>query len=263
MLVQASDGLFYVVKFNNNLQGPNLPLNEAMGTELYRTFKLPVPEWKPLVATSAFLNQNPACWIQTETGRLRPAPGICFGSRFLGEHETRLLEILPGTSFGKIRNRTDFWLAWMLDVCAQHADNRQAIFIEETSGELRGIFMDHGHLFGGADGNKQPHPLASRYLDQRIYQRLTKRETQKLKKLWSTDTDRLWKFAESLPDDWKAASALSNFAHCINKLSSQEYLSQALDMIMELGEQNYNQNSRRIFTEPTYTVQAPLTVYFL
>src|ERR1039457_415092 len=97
ILAQASDGLQYVVKFNNNLQGPNVPFNESVGSELYRACGLAVPSWKPLLVSDTFLDQNPDCWMQTPEGRLRPASGLCFGSRFLGAEGTRLLEILPGS----------------------------------------------------------------------------------------------------------------------------------------------------------------------
>jgi hypothetical protein len=258
MLVQASDGHLYVVKFTNNLQGPNLPFNEAMGTELYRAGQLPIPTWLPLLVSPAFLNQNPGCWIQTETGRLRPSPGICFGSRFLGESGQRLLEILPGTSFAKIHNRMSFWQAWMVDVCAQHADNRQAIFIERSS-ELEPVFMDHGHLFGGADGNKQPQPLASRYLDPRIYQPLLKRDVRALKMMRPVDVDRLWHMADNLPDEWKSRSALNNFALCMNKLATLGYLAEVVDLIVGIAEHNNSYVPSRTFHEPLPMTQVPLT----
>jgi hypothetical protein len=72
ILVEASDGLLYVAKFTDNLQGPNLPFNESIGSELYRACGLAVPLWKPLLVTDDFLDQNPGCWLQTAAGRLRP-----------------------------------------------------------------------------------------------------------------------------------------------------------------------------------------------
>ena len=81
--------------------------------------------------------------------RLRPASGLCFGSRFLGGNDKRLLEVLPGSSFKLVRIRVSFWLAWLIDVCADHVDNRQAIFVEYAGGWLDAHFIDHGHLFGG------------------------------------------------------------------------------------------------------------------
>jgi hypothetical protein len=263
VLVQASDGHLYVVKFNNNLQGPNLPFNEAMGTELYHMCQLSVPMWKPLLVTSALLDQNPGWWIQTETGRLRPSHGICFGSRFLGEPGQHLLEILPGTFFAKVSNRMSFWQAWMLDVCAQHADNRQVIFIER-SGEYEPVFVDHGHLFGGADGEKQPQPLASRYLDPRVYPPPLRREIWKLKMARPVDVDRLWHMAGNLPEEWKSKSALNNFALCVNKLSSPQHLAEVIDMIVEIAEKNCTQPLNKIFYDAmskpqTLTVDRYLT----
>ena len=72
ILARASDGLLYVVKFNNNLQGANLPFNESAGTELYRGCGLAVPSWRPLLVSDAFLDRNPDCWMHTPEGRLRP-----------------------------------------------------------------------------------------------------------------------------------------------------------------------------------------------
>src|ERR1017187_5416922 len=86
ILAEASDGHTYVVKFANNLQGPNVLFNESAGSELYCAFGLPVPEWRPVTASEDFLDKNPDCWMQTPEGRLRPASGLCFGSRFLAEN---------------------------------------------------------------------------------------------------------------------------------------------------------------------------------
>ena len=99
ILARASDGKLYVVKFRNNRQGPNLLFNECMGTELYLQAGLPVPSWRPMVLTSQFTDRNPGCWIETPNGHVRPEPGLCFGSRFLGGGDIRLFEILPGNSF--------------------------------------------------------------------------------------------------------------------------------------------------------------------
>lgn len=111
ILVQASDGLLYVIKFIDNPQGPNLLFNECMGSELYHSFGLTVPSWKPILVTDSFLDQNPACWKQDMDGLGRPKAGLCFGSRFLGGDGIRLLEIIPGSSFSRVRNQDSFCLA--------------------------------------------------------------------------------------------------------------------------------------------------------
>jgi hypothetical protein len=129
ILAQASDGLFYVVKFANNMQGPNVLFNESMGSELYHGCGMAGPSWKALQVTDSFVERNPNSWLQTPEGRLRPASGLCFGSRFLGSDGKHVFEILPESSFKRIHNRKDLWLAWLIDACAGQTNNRQALFM--------------------------------------------------------------------------------------------------------------------------------------
>lgn len=256
ILAQAGDGLLYVVKFNNNLQGANLPFNESMGNELHGAVGLPCPAWTPLMVTDAFIDRNKDCWMQTPEGARRPDAGLCFGSRFLGGNGKRLLEILPGTSFKRIRNHQDFWLAWMIDICAEHADDRQAIFVESPDKALDAFFFDNGHLFGGPNGELEPHFLASRYLDPRIYQSVSSQYLADLQKLAaSLDVDKLWQQAKALPEQWKTTSALSGLERCIKRLSTpiliQDILQTMVDaferkkgsQLLEHGQQRNSPNS--------------------
>lgn len=234
ILVQASDGLLYVVKFTNNLQGANLPFNESIGVELYRACGLTVPSWKPILITDAFVDRNQDCWMQTPEGRLRPNSGLCFGSRFLGGEGIRLLEILPGNSFKRVRNRNCFWLAWLIDICARHADNRQAIFVENAKGWLDAYFVDNGHLFGGPKGEQRPHFCASRYLDQRIYQSLSSYQSRHFQAVaTSVDVDQLWQRIQALPEDWITESALGCFTECLERLASPNLLQNIVDTMKD------------------------------
>ena len=156
VLLEASDGLLYVVKFQNNFQGSNLLFNEAIGTELFRLAGLPCPEWRLVAVSPGFLAQNPECWLQSERGLVRPHAGLCFGSRFLEWGENRVFEILAGGYFSRVRERRNFWTAWVLDVLGEHTDNRQALFVEGASRWLDAYFIDHGHLLGGARGTGVP-----------------------------------------------------------------------------------------------------------
>lgn len=233
ILAEASDGQLYVVKFANNLQGANLLFNESVGSELYGAFGLAGPAWAPLMVTDSFLDQNPGCWMQTPEGYLRPAAGLCFGSRFLGGNSRRLLEILPGTSFKRVTNHASFWLAWLIDICARHADNRQAIFLQNPKGGYKAFFIDHGHLFGGPNGEHQQHFLASRYLDLRIYINVSSPYLLNLPgAVLNMDVDRIWKRVSRLPEEWRTASALNGFAQCLDRLSSANLLQNIVDTMV-------------------------------
>lgn len=231
ILAEANDGFLYVVKFSNNLQGPNLAFNESVGTELYRSVGLPVAPWQPITVTDSFIDANHACWIETASGLRRPEAGTCFGSRFMASEGTRLFEILPGNYIGRVRNRADFWLAWIVDVCADHVDNRQAIFRELPGGELNATFFDHGHMFGGADGQSKPRARASAYLDLRMYPEIRREEF--LPSLnTALDGLNVRKFQtgiERLPDEWKKESAVHGLACCLERLSDRQFVTRLAD----------------------------------
>ena len=232
ILARASDGFLYLVKFANNPQGPNLLFNESAGSELYRACGLSVPEWSPLWVSDSFIDGNPDCWMRTSMGRLRPASGLCFGSRFLGLNGRRLFEILPGSMFKRVRKRTSFWLAWLIDICAEHVDHRQAIFVEGAEGLLDAYFVDHGHLFGGPNADLKKRFGVSRYLDQRIYDQISSNELLDLGNvLHDLDADRLRERVGAIPAEWSHASAREGFERCLQRLKMPSLLQQVVDTI--------------------------------
>ena len=238
ILVQASDGHYYVIKFANNLQGANLPFNESAGTLLYRAFGLPCPSWKSLVIADSFLDRNPQCWIHDVQGSLRPTSGLCFGSLFVGNLGARPLEILSGASFSRIRNPKLFWLAWMVDICARHADNRQALFLEDATGRLTTVFVDHGHLFGGPNGEKQSHFSAPCYLDRRIYECVSSSSLEGLPGMMARiDLKQLALSLQTVPEEWKTSEALRGFAECLSRLSDLDFLRATLSEIVNFQRQ--------------------------
>jgi len=234
ILAEASDGKYYVVKFADNLQGQNLSFNEAAGTELYRAYSLPVASWQPLLVTYNFLDRNRACWIQTPEGLHRPTRGLCFGSRYIGHECRRVFEILPGSYIQRVTKTEDFWLAWLIDICAAHTDNRQAIFLEQKLRELNAVFIDFGHMFGGANGNTVPHYRASRYCDARIYAQPTSDMLLLVRKrAASLDTGKLWGQLTSTPSEWKKASAVKALAACLNRIKDSWFVERSLQTMAD------------------------------
>jgi hypothetical protein len=232
ILVKASDGLLYVLKFARNPQGPNLLFNEVIGTELYKAFGLPVPEWRPLLLTDSFIDSNPACWFESIDGPIRPSAGLCFGSRFLGQPAESVWEILPGSYFGRICNRHAFALAWMLDVCANHCDHRQALFVRLPDGRLQAVFIDHSHMFGGPRGINSPHPITPRFLDHRVY------EDDFMASFWRSsgmlDATSLWNLLKFLPADWQSMPAIGHFHRCIEQLTDRRRLFEVCNTIADI-----------------------------
>lgn len=250
ILAEASDGHVYVVKFPNHAY-PNLLFNEAAGTELYRAFDLPVPAWSPLIVPDTFLDQNPACrdWIGNR--RWPSKAGLYFGSRFLGETGGRPFEILPGAFLGRVSNREDFWLAWLLDICAQHADNRQAIFLEDEDRALTAFFVDHGHMFAGPKGEQAVHFAASRFLDGRIYPLPDARTVvHLLQAAGSFKTDSLWQKIQEFPDDWKTPPALQRFEECLDMLAQPKLLAELFDLMVDSVRRKSQRDRSKVPSRP-------------
>jgi len=235
-LVLADDGCFYVVKVQDNLQGPNLLFNESAGYELYRSFGLKTPNWQTLQLSESFIEKNRAFWIHDLHDSRPPKPGLCFGSQFLGLEGIRTLEILPARSHKLIQNRADFWLAWVIDACAEHADNRQALFTEDTNSLLYATFLDHGSMFRGADGKSRHNIRASRYLDHRIYPDLTLMQQREIESHFANlDTEALLERIKALPEAWKTSSALQNFEQTLNCLSSGTLVRNLLQTMFDIA----------------------------
>jgi hypothetical protein len=240
-LIRADDGQLYIAKFSDNPQGPNLLFNECMGAELYRECGLQIPSWKALLVTRAFLDSNSSKWTQAQNARLQPPEGLCFGSLFLGGGAIGLSEILAGNSFRRVRNHESFYLAWIIDICGRHSDNRQAIFTEQPGGALDAFFVDHGHLFGGPKGEDVPHFLASLHLDRRIYQSVCSEYLLKIQKAFATlHVDRLWRRAQTLPDEWKTVSALESFKQCLDRLSDARIVQGIVDTVIAVSRRDDN-----------------------
>lgn len=246
VLVEGSDGLVYVLKFLNNPQGSNLLFNESMGTEVFKAARLPVAPWKPINLSQQFIDSTPNCWMQSEQGDVRPQAGICFGSLFVGQQRTRLLQVLPRADFGRIRKRSSFWLAWLVDLCCGHTDTRQAVFLEDRKGRLDPWFVDMGHIFSGADGSQKSHGIVRcRYADQRIYPEVPPTETSRfLSTIKSLNADALWKITRKLPEDWLSAKALRAFFRGLEVLSNENLVRNFWRMLSDTQE-----SRRRVVAE--------------
>ncbi len=233
-VARASDGQFYVVKFAKDMLSRNLPFNESVGTEIYRSLGMNTPRWRPLIANKGFLEKVKEASSGGGNGDFASDHELCFGSTYIGCQNDRLLQILPGTCFSKVQEPEQFWLSWAVDICADHTDNRQALFLEGANGSLKTYFIDHGCMLGGADGAKYPHFLASEYLDERIYPKLDFRQASAFQMtLRELDVDLIWRKALSLPEEWITKSALSRLGICLNRLTNREVLESIVSMFLE------------------------------
>jgi len=169
-LVRASDGCRYVLKMLDNPEGRDNLFHEALGSGLAQVLGLPVPTWRVLDVSESFIEQNPQVWFESEGRLTRPSPGLHFGSAFVealpgGE----IYQMVPAGWYPRLVNAGDFLGVLLLDLLANHSDNRQALFVQiPGTRQLKAVFIDHGQMFGHTDSLRMRIGRA-RFLDTRVY----------------------------------------------------------------------------------------------
>ena len=233
ILAHADDGAFYVVKFQGSDPEQHALFNEAAGTILYRTIGLPVPDWRPIYVTQRFLERNPIVDHETPTGRWTPGSGFAFASRLVIGHHGRCQDLLPSRSISRLRRSEMFWLAWLVDVCAFHSDNRQAVFTEAADGKIDTTFIDHGRMFGGLTGFDMPKEMASRYLDARFYPEFTPAIIKRIEHfLLQFNPQSCLDQITTVPNTWVTPEGLCNLNTTLSRLSERKVWENILDTIV-------------------------------
>jgi hypothetical protein len=172
ILVRCDDNRFYVVKMAGNPQGSNVLANEFLGTVIADAVGLPVAECKSIRLSDHFIDSEPEMWFELPSGRKRPNAGLHFGSLLVGQPcgPERPAEYISRSRINTITNRDAFLGMYLLDVWANHQDNRQAVLLRRPLDETQEVFfIDHGHMFGGSEWNFQERPGVALHLESSIY----------------------------------------------------------------------------------------------
>ena len=171
-LVRANDGKYYVVKMTGNPQGPNTLANELLGSLIAKSVGLPVAEGKGIYLSDSFIDSYPDLWFELQSGRRRPIKGLHFGSLLIGQPsgQRRPTEYISPSRVNMITNRAAFLGMYLLDVWANHQDNRQAILRRGSNdGTQEAFFIDHGHMFGGPAWDFQERPGVAFHREMAVY----------------------------------------------------------------------------------------------
>ena len=171
ILVRANDGRHYVVKMTDNPIGPNVLANEHMGSHVAKAVGLPVAEAKGICLSDSFIDSHPGLWFELPSGVRRPTKGVHFGSLFVGQTSgpNRPTEYISPSRVSMITNREVFLGMYLLDVWANHQDNRQAIFRRSSTNAQEVCFIDHGHMFGGPEWNFNENRASALHSEMAVY----------------------------------------------------------------------------------------------
>src|SRR5215831_15853920 len=108
-LMRCADGLYYVVKFQNNPQHTRILVNDWIGTRLAQMIGLPVPVVDVIDVSPWLIEHSPDLRIELCGRKTMVTAGPSFGSRYVVSlHEGEVHDYLPETMIGRVQNLSHF-----------------------------------------------------------------------------------------------------------------------------------------------------------
>ena len=183
-LLEADDGQFYIVKFQNNPQHRRILVNELVASVLLKYLQISTAEVALIQVSDEFLRQNPDVCVELGARRMPAASGWQFGSRYPGDPaRVAVYDFVPDTLLHKVRNISDFLGALVFDKWVSNADGRQAVFFrarvrEWLPGSIEAhaltmgfvaLMIDQGFAFNGPEWNFTNSPVQGLYSRKLVY----------------------------------------------------------------------------------------------
>src|SRR6267154_5503544 len=126
-LMRASDGNFYVVKFQNNPQHLYILANEMFASRLGQWLGLPFPRVEVIEVSDLLIADTEELRVET-VGEVTPcSSGLQLASLYPGP-EAQVFDYLPESMAARIANLADLVRCLTLDKWTGNCDGRQTIF---------------------------------------------------------------------------------------------------------------------------------------
>jgi len=180
-LLEADDGNYYIVKFQNNPQHRRILVNELVAAVFLNYLQISAAPAEIINITPEFLSANPAVHIQLGSKQTPVVPGWHFGSRHPGNPELlAVYDFLPDALLSGVSNLSDFLAVLVFDKWMGNADGRQSVFfrarVEDWQQAVRKAFVavmiDQGFVFNGPSWDFADSPLQGLYPRKLVYERV-------------------------------------------------------------------------------------------
>jgi hypothetical protein len=205
-LMRASDGHFYITKFQGNPQHTRVLANEFLASRLGSYLGLPMPEVALIEVSEWLVNNTPELRFDMAGLAIPCSSGLQLGSRYVADPERDMVfDYLPESMMERIRNLQDFARVLVLDKWAGNADGRQAIFTKPaTARKYTATFIDQGYCFNAGEWNFPDSPLRGVYARNCVYQHVTGWDSLEpaLSRAEQMDSAELWALTKGLPEEW-------------------------------------------------------------
>ena len=207
-LMRASDGHFYVVKFQNNPQHVRVLANELMATRLAERVDLPVPKAEVIDVSQWLIENTPELSVQLAGHAVPCRAGLQFGSRFVVDPlEGHVFDYLPEPLLagGAVRNLYAFAGALAFDKWTCNANGRQAAFWKKVRERKYWVsFIDQGYCFNAGEWSFPDSPLRGVYPRNDVYKEVRGWDSFEpwLSRLEELDSNAIAQRAGELPPEW-------------------------------------------------------------
>ena len=204
-LVRASDGNYYVTKFQNNPQHIRVLVNEMFATRLGQWLGLPMPQVEVIEVSGWLIENTPELRVQIGASSVPCRSGRQLGSKFLCDPLTATFYYLPESALMKVVNLSDFARVLVLDKWTANSDGRQAIFSRRNGcSHYRATFIDQGYCFNAGEWSFIDSPLRGAFANPRIYERVLNWDSFEpaLSKAEGVEHSDLRRCAEGIPQEW-------------------------------------------------------------
>ena len=206
-LLQASDGAYYVTKFQNNPQHVRVLANEMLATNLGQWLGLPMPRVEVMDVSNWLIQHTDDLRVEVGRAVIPCSSGKQLASLYAGDKiEATLFDYLPDAALRNVVNLEDFARVLVLDKWTCNSDGRQAIFKPQTahSQGYTAIFIDQGFCFNAGEWTFPDSPLHGVYARNRVYEIVIGWETFEpaLTRAEQIDISDLSRFAAQIPEEW-------------------------------------------------------------
>jgi hypothetical protein len=182
-LLEADDGHFYIVKFQNNPQHRRILINEFLASAILTHLQIAAPACEVVALPAGFLAANPEVHLQTGSRTSPVEPGWHFGSRHPGDPERlAIYDFIPDALLGAVANADQFLAVLAFDRWVANADGRQSIFFRAQLKDwlarpgvpprklgFVALMIDHGFAFNGPHWDFPDSAVAGLYPRRLVY----------------------------------------------------------------------------------------------
>jgi len=209
-LMRASDGNFYVVKFQNNPQHPRVLVNEWIATRVAERIGLPVAVPEIVEVSEWLINKTSELHMQLGGKKTPCVPGLQFGSRYvIGPMDGQILDYMPEALLDEshVRNLEIFPGALAFDKWTCNGDGRQMVYWRKgRERKYTATLIDQGYCFNDGQWTFPDSPLRGVFSLNAVYARVLGWESFEpwLSRIESFQESMLESFAEAVPPEWYA-----------------------------------------------------------